>query len=231
VERHFHRWDRRQREHHQHDPDHLVHDSTGNGLDPHGGYIRDVHYGDFDLDRNLWGNAGTEINGAASLVGLDASTGAVDINTANFFFGQTVQAEPGKGNDIFILDLGGLDAITVKPIDDSRALIGDFSLSISDTAWGTLLKSTANLDGLLNPFDNSPWNDGSPVTDVGFNGLAFDLSDFVGTGTLSGVAGIQIFGGGTFDPVVVGFAVPEPTSALLLATGLAGLALRRRLAA
>jgi hypothetical protein len=207
VERHFHRWDRRQREHHQHDPDHLVHDSTGNGLDPHGGYIRDVHYGDFDLDRNLWGNAGTEINGAASLVGLDASTGAVDINTANFFFGQTVQAEPGKGN------------------------VGDFSLSISDTAWGTLLKSTANLDGLLNPFDNSPWNDGSPVTDVGFNGLAFDLSDFVGTGTLSGVAGIQIFGGGTFDPVVVGFAVPEPTSALLLATGLAGLALRRRLAA
>jgi hypothetical protein len=57
--------------------------------------------GGLDLDRNLWGNAGTEINGAASLVGLDASTAAEGIDTANFFFGQTVRAVPGQGNDTF----------------------------------------------------------------------------------------------------------------------------------
>jgi hypothetical protein len=182
--------------------------------------------GGLDLDRNAWGNAGTESNGATSLMGLDASTGAVQINTANFFFGQTVQA----GNDIFILDVGTTDPLTVNPIDISGTLIGTFSLSIIAADWGTLATSTANLDALVNPANNSGLNVGNPANDLAVNGLAFDLSDFVGTGTLSGVAGIRIAGGGTFDPVVVGF-VPEPSTVLLLAMGLTGLALRRRLAA
>ena len=95
------------------------------------------------------------------------------------------------------------------------------------TDWGTLATSTANLDALVNPASNSGLNVGNPANDLAVNGLAFDLSDFVGTGPLSGVAGIRIAGGGTFDPVVVSF-VPEPSTALLLASGLAALAVGRR---
>jgi hypothetical protein len=185
--------------------------------------------GGTDLNRNIWGQAGSEIDGPASIVGLDVSTGAVNVNVANYFFGQVVTGSAGLGNDIFIVDISSEDTITVRPIDAAGNVIGNFSLVLGPNEFEPLALTTANLDGTLNQSATSPLDSGSALNNLFVSIVAFDLSDFVGTGILSGVAGVQIDGGGSFDPSVVGFtSVPEPGLALLLGAGLGAFALARR---
>ena len=184
--------------------------------------------GGTDLNRNLWGNAGSEINGAASLTGLDVGHGAANINIANIFFGQTITGNPGDGNDLFIVDVGSQDNVTtVRPIDALGNVIGDFSLTLLAASWIPLPTTTANFDAKINQTAGSPPNSGTGLNNLFVRILAFDLEDFSGTGSLTGLAGIQIDGDRTLDPMVIGF-VPEPGTSLLLAAGLLGLARIRR---
>ena len=171
-----------------------------------------------DLRRNFWGDLGSEVDGADSLVGLDVSTGAVNINVANFFFGVVLldAGAPGSGNDIFIVDVQTTAGATVRPIDANGNLIGDFTLTLTSSDFGTVPDATAQLNWKLNGSHSSALNIGSPGNNIPINGVGFDLSDFSGTGTLTGVAGVQVSGGGALDPAVIGFnsegVIPEPAS-------------------
>ena len=174
------------------------------------------------LTNNYFGRvSGTDEN-AASLNGLDVSTGVVNIGDAvNVVFGTTLLAEGASGasNDLFITEFGGSDQFTLSPIDASGSVIGNFSLTVQGSSFTIF----AQIDSTTNA-------SGNVGTDL--RGIAFDLSDFVGTGTLSGVAGIRINSGGG-DPGVVAFntqavAVPEPTALALLAAAPLALLRRRR---
>lgn len=187
--------------------------------------------GGTDLSRNFWGRDGSEKDGAASLVGLDVSTGAININVADFEFGVVLgdAGATGDGNDLFIVDIQNKAGATVRPLDVNGNLIGDFVLSLTSGNFGT--ESPVRLDWNLNGSAASPLNDVGSTATVSINGVGFDLSDFTGTGTLTGVAGLRIDGGGSLDPAVVGFntqAVPEPGSMALIGLGLTLMLSRRR---
>ncbi|MFW6059156.1 MAG: hypothetical protein ACODAQ_03190 [Phycisphaeraceae bacterium] len=166
--------------------------------------------------RNFWGADSSEIDGTASITGanaLDLGHGILSISTIDVQFGTVLQGAGGSGNDIFIFEVRGDEQLTIKPLDDSGSPIGDFSLSISDTDWGdTGSDRTVNTEnvgnGVIGPYSH----------DVA--GVAFDLSDFTGTGELAGVTGLRITdSAGSFGTSVVGYTVPEPASATLLVVG------------
>ncbi len=180
--------------------------------------------------RNLWARDGAEIDGVQSILNLDISTGVlnagdntdpermIDVGntgglTANFMFEQAINSgAAGLANDFFIFENGGNDTVDIVPLNAAGLPIGDFSLTINDTDWGLLPESWSRVA-----------EDVVPLT-VSIGGVAFELSDFTGTGTLTGVHGLSIAGGAGLDPLVVGVnnalaPAPRPTLTVNRLTG------------
>jgi len=192
--------------------------------------------------RNTWGVNGTEVDGVDAFLNLDVSVGGnnwgdnndtsvIDVGStgvlrAQFFFSQQINAgAAGNGNDFFLIEAGGNDAIDIVPLDASGNPIGNFTLAVNNsTDWGSL---GVDYDRQGNAVSPRPDND-LP----GLAGVAFDLEDFSGTGTLTGVAGIGISGSSGLDGTIVGVnsqlapapEIPEPTSLVLILVGVAALA-------
>lgn len=189
--------------------------------------------GKFDLGGggvlNSWGSAGVQIDGPQSFLNLDISTGVVnggDTNDTSFvdvgntggvsmnaFFSQDINSGlAGDGNDFFIFENGANDTVDIVPLDASGNPIGDFTLTILDTDWGPI---TPGYSRLIE-------NTAAAVTAVG--GVAFDLEDFIGTGTLTGVRGIAISGTTGLDALIIGVndalaPAPKPTLTVNRFTG------------
>ncbi|WP_269523319.1 hypothetical protein [Coraliomargarita parva] len=156
--------------------------------------------------------------GDSSILGLDVSTGFANFVTNDVGFGQVVDTAEAFFMTEFLYG-GSQDDVTIVPLDLAGNPIGDFSLSIAYTAWG------AGLD--------AQHIRGSGINFTGnVRGIAFQLEDFEGTGTLSGVAGLRI-NSANADPSVIGYAtaIPEAGSCALIGGWLAfaAMTLRRRL--
>ncbi len=154
---------------------------------------------------------GTGVGAILDGSGLRATSGTNGIgNGVDVGFGQNVD-----GLNLFLIDFGGQDNITIHPLDSAGNLIGDFALA------------TTSGDGT----DFSPPNlsvIGVATVTSQLRGIVFNTSDFTGTGTLTGVEGIRLLGAG-LDLNAVGIAaVPEPSSLALVLIGACGMALRRR---
>jgi len=152
--------------------------------------------------------------GVAAIVdgsGLRATSGTNGIgNGADVGFGQNVD-----GFNLFLIDFGGQDNITIHPLDSAGNLIGDFALAT--TSGGGTDFSPPNLSVI-----------GAGTVTSLLRGIVFNTSDFVGTGTLTGVEGIRLLGAG-LDLNAVGIAaIPEPSSLALLLISACGMVLRRR---
>ncbi len=189
-----------------------------------------------DPIRNYWGFKGSEVNGSDSLLGLDVSNGLDNATTLDAFFGTTLNdaGAPGLANDIFITDLFGDDSIRVLPLDKEGNPINDFELAINSGTGNFLFDNQGNFVPQIN--DIGDWGDTNTdltifidrtsenvFDDINLAGVAFDLSDFQGTGILTGVAGVRIqgtyvnSGQGSIDTGIIGYntagvAVPEPSS-------------------
>jgi hypothetical protein len=183
---------------------------------------------DLDSIRNFWGFEGSEIDGGDSLLGLDVSAGLGNAVTFDAFFGVTLDqaGAPGLANDIFIMETNGNDSIRVFPLNEEGNPIGDFALEIN-SGPGTFFwdygdpGDWGNTGVDINAFFD--FSSGDLFDDLDLVGVAFDLSDFQGTGTLTDVAGVRIqgtdvnSGTGNVDATVVGYntsavQVPEHSS-------------------
>lgn len=146
----------------------------------------------------------------AALTGLHMN-GVYNFSTVDVFFATVVN--DGAGKKFFLTEIGGNDAVTVKPLDSSGALIAGWSLSLATSAYGkqigpTLVKWKLSAGG-------------SATYDFSVAGASFGLSDFTGgTPPLTGVAGLRITGGSTADLAVVGVydATPAETGTPLALT-------------
>lgn len=177
-----------------------------------------------DSIRNYWGLEGNEVDGGNSLLGLDVSTGLDNAISVDAFFGNTLDQSgaPGIDNDIFITDLLGEDSVVVFPLDEEGNKIGDFKLEINTGQDNTFFDEQGNFAPQIN--DSGDWGDtGIDLTasidftssnifdDVSLAGVAFDVSDFQGSGQLADVAGIRIQGTsvnsntGSVDLGVIGY--------------------------
>jgi len=159
--------------------------------------------------------SGTDpVTGVAAIVdgsGLRATSGSNGIgNGVDVFFGQNVD-----GLNLFLIDFGGEDSITIHPLDSAGDLIGDFALAT--TSGGGTDFSPPSISMI-----------GAATVTSSLRGIVFNTSDFTGTGPLSGVEGIRLLGAG-LDLNAVGIAaIPEPSSLALLLISACGMVLRRR---
>lgn len=189
-----------------------------------------------DSIRNYWGFEGEEINGGDSLLGLDVSTGLDNAIRVDAFFGTTLDPSgaPGINNDIFIMEQFGDDSIEVFPLDEKGNRIGDFKLEINTGEGNTFLDEQGNFAPQIN--DSGDWGDtgtdltafidftsGNIFDDLSLAGVAFDVSDFRGSGKLTDdITGISIQGttvnsqSGSVDLAAIGYNTSatssEPTS-------------------
>lgn len=167
-----------------------------------------------------WGNTSTVFPGQGSLTGsygLDVAYGSLGIST-DVGYGTNVDSAAV----FFMTDAQTgtqQDDVTILPLDMNGNPIGDFSLSLFEADWG------AGLD--LFHMRASGVN----VSNARIRGITFSLSDFSGTGILSGVYGLRVTSPNA-DPSVIGYAVtaiPEPSSYALVAAGFLLLACQRRM--
>lgn len=186
-----------------------------------------------DSIRNFWGFESSEVNGSDSLIGLDVSNGIDNAISVDAFFGTTLNQEvPGQDNEIFMVEAFGDDSIVVFPLDEEGNRIRDFKLEINTGQGNSLFDTQGNF--VSNIKDIGDWGDtgtdlaasidftsGSILDDINIVGVAFDLSDFQGTGILTDVAGVRVQGTGvnsglgSVDLAVIGYntlaADLEPT--------------------
>ncbi|MFA4944751.1 MAG: PEP-CTERM sorting domain-containing protein [Lentisphaeria bacterium] len=164
----------------------------------------------------------------AAVSGLDYRTGAGNINFGSIFqFGRTITSQ----DHIVVTDLhNGAAAETVgfQLVNASNTVLGTYAISITPAQFGSSLIPSSSYTTINN-------STGAGVYTGPFDqyAVAFQLSDFTGTGDLSTATGIR-FSSGTdnaWDPSVAGLAaVPEPSSLFLLGLGaaLTGVLSRRR---
>ena len=209
-----------------------------------------------DNIRSTWGFLGEEPLGAEALLGTNVGA-AIDNagGTASgipqpfkVFFSSPVTGVPGAANDFFIIDLIGDDGVDLRPIDSSGNLIGDFSLRLISGA-GEGLFNNFNLGdfGIIENFEitvssenlgNLGLSDDVIIDDIPLAGIAFDIEDFIGSGELNSLAGLEITplnlddsissADGSIDILAIGHntdgiaTVPEPTNILgtILVVGL-----------
>ena len=175
---------------------------------------------------NFWKAGSTEVQGFGSISNLNPYDGALNAGRSDgilnggfleIYFGASLEGRSGAGNDIFLMDLSGDDAITVEAIDGSGDVVGDQSISLLSTTWGG--SSSTNqfyheLNANIQP--NSP-----PFWSV--EGVAFDVEDFF-SGPAGQIQGIRITGTAGVDLTTAGFTtaavVPEASSLTLLLTSL-----------
>ncbi len=178
---------------------------------------------------NFWANGANEVDGFDGALSLNLNAGPGNVGEsgsstnggfAEFQFGTSLAGQPGIGNDIFIFELSGNDAITVEAIDGSGNVIGDKPVSILTGNWGT-----GSLSYQFYIDNDATLRSSTPIT-----GVAFDVEDFF-TGAPSPIQGIRWTGSDGLDPVSVGYTiVPEPGSSLLACIGaLVACGLRRRI--
>ncbi|MGF1494406.1 MAG: PEP-CTERM sorting domain-containing protein [Microcoleaceae cyanobacterium] len=199
-----------------------------------------------DVIRNVWGFQGPEIAGVDAVLGTNVgagldnagATGDPDnpIQPFNVFYDQTIVGAAGDANDFFLIDIIGDDAVELQPIDAAGNVIGDFALQLASGPGGNNFANSDlgdfGLTGLdLSLFLENGSNIGlaeeTVIDDVPLAGIAFDIEDFTGTGTLSGLSGLRITpldpdpsvssGEGSIDLIAIGFnadaaAVPEPSA-------------------
>jgi len=93
-------------------------------------------------------------------------------------------SSPDTGDTFFLFEIGGNDAFTLKPIDASGNTLGTYSLTLQSGDFGGVLLT------LDTPHRGSGGSDASSHFQV--HGVAFTLSDFSGSGSLSSFAGFNI---------------------------------------
>lgn len=139
----------------------------------------------------------------AALTGLHMN-GVYNFSTIDVFFATVVN--DGAGKKFFLTEIGGNDAVTVKPLDSSGALIAGWSLTLATSAYGKQVGPT-----------QVKWKlsaGGSTTYNFGVAGASFGLSDFTGgTPPLTGVAGLRITGSNNADLGVVGVYDATPAAA------------------
>ncbi len=171
---------------------------------------------ELDSIRNFWGYETSQINGGDSLLGLDVSNGLSNALTVDAFFGVTLNdvGAPGAANDIFIMETNGNDSARVIPLDEEGNPIGDFQLEINSGPGTPLFDYGDKGDWGNTGVDINAYYDfssGDLFDDLDLVGVAFDLSDFQGTGTLTGVAGVRVqgtyvnSGRGNIDVAAIGY--------------------------
>ena len=170
-----------------------------------------------DNIRNTWGFMGLEPSGIEALLGTNVGA-AIDNaggtqspdNPQEFgepqpfkvFFGAKLTSVEGLANDFFLIDLIGDDGVDLKPIDIDGNLIGDFSLRLISGPGGNLFNNTNLGDfGIVENFEitvnsenlgNLGLSEDTIIDNIPLAGVAFDLEDFSGTGTLTSLAGFEI---------------------------------------
>jgi hypothetical protein len=196
--------------------------STLGGVSGTAGFATDANPGapdDADVIRNFWGSDSSEVDGGDALLGLSAATGLVAITGGDVFFGTTIQGAGGTGNDLFLLEFGSVDSLSVAPIDAAGNIVGS-TLTLTGASSIASPQLSTRLDDLE-----------SNVTTTTLNGWSFDIEEF---GTLTGpVQGLRLLDdqGSSPDPAVIGYnlaAVPEPATAALLGAAVWPLLFRRR---
>ncbi len=171
--------------------------------------------------RNIWGFAGSEIDGPNAALGLDVGHGFSNLKAGDLMFGAATSGVPGLGNDIFIIEIGGNDNFTVLALDGSGAVIGT-PLNITVSQWGNV-----GTDLTFNG-DNATNNGNFGPATANLAGVGIDLVDL---GVVSGsVAGIRISGtsSNNVDLMAAGYTIPEPASICLVGLAAATMLIRRR---
>lgn len=145
-------------------------------------------------------------------------TGTVNLSDAAADFG-FASSPTSLDQVVFLFDVGSNDGpIDVVLIDGLGGSVVGSSVNVNSS-----VASVADID-----FERVNGAGTTSTTNAAVKGLALSFSaDFGLTeGQLASVAGVRITNGAGFDPALVGFTVPEPSSLALL--GLGGLLVVRR---
>lgn len=179
----------------------------------------------FAADRErMWATDGTDPGSdAAAIVGLDYGTGTLNVDQGTEFrFGRTL----AQSERVFIIRDGApgvAETITLQAINLSNAVIGTLAITIDNTDVGGSLGPGATLQRESGAAD---------LAGRDRVGLSFLVSDILGTGDKSQIAGLRVANSGNpsvWDVTAVGLAViPEPGTLALAAAGGLMLLVRRR---
>jgi len=159
-------------------------------------------------------NTGEPADAATAMSDIYVTTNAFGTgDDADFTFGTTVN--DGDGQIFYLVEHIGNDTTFIEALDAGGSVIPGWSFTIVPADYAAITTT------LIYDWENQ----GNAL-----GGTTFSLADFTGgAGTLTGVGGLRIDGGGALDLAQVGVAaaIPEASAALLIG-GLGMLTLLRR---